>query len=60
MLRAESRKTLKGGALVRTKEDLPKNLTVRLNVIEKIMRIPEFRAQLEIVKDEVKEETKKK
>ncbi|MCP9265124.1 Ribonuclease P protein subunit p30 [Dirofilaria immitis] len=48
LLRAESRKTLKSGVLVRSKEDLPKNLIVRLNVIEKIMRIPEFRAQLEI------------
>lgn len=58
-MRAESRKTLKGGVLVRNKEDLPKNLIVRLNVIEKIMRVPEFRAQLEIVKDEIGEETKK-
>ncbi|VDN92837.1 unnamed protein product [Brugia pahangi] len=53
LLRAESRKTLKGGLLIQNKEDLPKNLTVRLNVIEKIMRIPEFRAQLEIVEDEM-------
>uniref|UniRef100_A0A8R1XS47 Uncharacterized protein n=1 Tax=Onchocerca volvulus TaxID=6282 RepID=A0A8R1XS47_ONCVO len=59
LLRAESRKTLKGGVLVRSKEDLPKNLIVRLNVIEKIMKIPEFRAQLEIVKGEIGEKTKK-
>lgn len=56
-MRAESRKTLNGGVLIRTKDDLPKNLSVRLDVIKKIMRIPEFRAQLEIVKDEA--ETKK-
>lgn len=30
-----------------------------MNVIERIMRIPEFRAQLEIVKDEIEEKTKK-
>ncbi|VIO89640.1 Uncharacterized protein BM_BM14772 [Brugia malayi] len=59
LLRAESRKTLKGGLLIQNKEDLPKNLTVRLNVIEKIMRIPEFRAQLEIVEDEVEDKSKK-
>uniref|UniRef100_A0A915PDP3 NudC domain-containing protein 1 n=1 Tax=Setaria digitata TaxID=48799 RepID=A0A915PDP3_9BILA len=53
LLRAESRKTLKGSVLVGVKEELPKNLIARLNVIEKIMKIPEFRAQLEVVKDEL-------
>lgn len=52
LLRAETRKTLKGGMLVTTAEQMPENLIKRLNAIEKIMRVPEFRAQLEVEKNE--------
>ncbi|VDN19604.1 unnamed protein product [Gongylonema pulchrum] len=56
LLRAESRKTLKAGMLVTTVEEMPGNLVKRMNAIEKIMRIPEFRAQLQNEKDERDEE----
>ncbi|KHN80931.1 Fumarylacetoacetase [Toxocara canis] len=49
LLRAESRKTLKGAMVVTSAEDIPSHLVNRKSELERLMSVPEFRAQLEVV-----------
>lgn len=54
LLKAETRKTIKGALFVTTLTDMPRGIREQLGAVDKLMKIPEFRIQMGISKEKPK------